>query len=144
MQPSREAVGLQNHGWPVCDCRSDHRRGIFNQCYDYLIGLALRKRIATTKWMGLGMMLTTYPGASSCSYVVDCEDDQTSQGNRDCYSRPWCFVSPTLDIYFEDTGLIGALSASIATLIRLKFLADLTDTDDILCMCPGNFYLTSY
>lgn len=29
--------------------------------------------------------------------------------------------------------LIPDLSASIATLIRLKCLADLTDTDDILC-----------
>lgn len=71
---------------------------------------------------------TTYPNA------VERQNDQASQSYRGAYPRPWYFVSTQYCVHEYDNKFANRFhSASIATLIRVKFLSGLTETSDLLC-----------
>jgi hypothetical protein len=70
-------------------------------------------------------------GPSTNPNAVVGQDDQASKGNCYCNFGARYIVS-WLSSLFRTSSHIPS-SASVATLVRLRFLADLTDTEDILC-----------
>lgn len=78
------------------------------------------------------ILLTYHIGTASNSHAMERQDDQAGQGDRYRYS--WArYIVSCLDPNHRDTFLTLADSASIATLIRLRFLAGLEDSKDLLC-----------
>lgn len=73
---------------------------------------------------------------------LECADECTEKSCCGVHSIARCFVSHLLSSVSDETAY-GVSSASIATIVRLKYLAVLANNDDGLCMCNLDLFISN-
>ena len=146
VQTCRQAVGLQHPSRNLCRTSASCSCRIFDKRDEYFVRLALCKftvhylrksyHIRIREKMRSILKRRIDLGTSPYSHALERQNDKTGQDNCDIYpgSRHLVRSCVTHDLAcsppFADA---VCCSASIATLVRLRYLANLNDDSDILC-----------